>query len=59
MPEFKASIRIDPLDVLDGQLPRRALNLVMDWAELHQQELLRDWGLCRVHQQPRPIEPLK
>jgi hypothetical protein len=57
--EFKASIRIDPLEVLEGQLPRRALGLTMDWARLHQQELLRDWNLCRDHQHPHPIEPLE
>lgn len=55
----KASIRIDPVEVLEGKLPRRALNLAMDWAELHQQELLRDWELCRQHQQPRQIDPLQ
>jgi hypothetical protein len=57
--EFKASIRIDPLEVMEGQLPRRALNLALDWAELHQQELLRDWDRCREHQQPERIPPLR
>jgi hypothetical protein len=57
--EYKASIRIDPLELLEGHLPRRALHLAMDWAELHRQELLLDWDLCRDHQKPRPIEPLK
>jgi hypothetical protein len=31
---------------------------VLDWAELHQNELLVDWGLCQQHQQPVDIEPL-
>ena len=57
--EYKASIRIEPLELLEGQLPRRALGLVMDWAEFHHDELLRDWELCRSHQQPRRIDPLK
>ncbi|MBI2235674.1 MAG: DUF4160 domain-containing protein [Magnetospirillum sp.] len=50
---------IDDLGVLDGRLPRRALELVLDWAELHRQELLDDWTLCQQHQQPRKIEPLQ
>jgi len=40
-------------------LPRCAQELVLDWAELHQQELLEDWRLCMEKQQPKPIEPLK
>ena len=57
--EFKASVAIEGLDVLDGRLPRRALELVLDWAELHRAELLEDWALCQRHQQPRKIEPLQ
>jgi Domain of unknown function (DUF4160) len=34
--EFKAIIDIRSLQSIEGVLPRRALNLVLDWAELHQ-----------------------
>ena len=37
--EHEALIDIKKLEVLRGSLPRRALNLVLDWAELHQQAL--------------------
>ena len=33
--ENEAVIRIEPLEVMEGLLPRRALGLVFDWAELH------------------------
>lgn len=56
--EYKASINIQTLDVADGKLPRRALNLVLDWAELHQDELLNDWDKCRLHHEPTKIKPL-
>lgn len=56
--EFKATVNIKDLEILEGKLPRRAKNLVLDWAELHQQELLEDWELCRNKQQPHRIEPL-
>ena len=49
---------IGNLQVLEGQLPRRALNLVLDWAELHREELLNDWNLCRIKEAPKPIAPL-
>jgi hypothetical protein len=32
---------------------------VLDWAELHQQELLEDWRLCMEKKQPKQIKPLK
>lgn len=57
--EFKATIDIRKLVIIEGSFPRRASELVLDWAELHQQELLEDWDLCQVKQQPKPIEPLK
>lgn len=57
--EFKATVGILELEILAGFLPRRARELVLDWGELHQSELLADWELCRLHQQPNPIEPLK
>lgn len=56
---FKATVDIQALTVSSGQLPRRAQELVLDWAELHQQELLEDWQLCMDKQQPKQIEPLK
>jgi uncharacterized protein DUF4160 len=57
--EYKASVNIQTLEVFDGKLTRRAQELVLDWAELHQKELLEDWELCRKHQEPKQIEPLK
>jgi uncharacterized protein DUF4160 len=45
--EFKATVDIKTLQVLEGQLPRRALNLVLD-----------DWNLCRAKEPPKPIAPL-
>ncbi len=56
--EHKASINIQTLEVLDGNLPRRALSLTLDWAELHQDELMIDWDKCRLHHNPDKIKPL-
>jgi hypothetical protein len=57
--EFKAVIDITTLSLLSGKLPQRALNLVLDWAELHRAELLEDWQLCQTMQNPKPIAPLE
>jgi len=57
--EYKAVINIQTLEVMEGKISRRALELVLDWAELHQAELMEDWELCRKHLEPLPIEPLQ
>lgn len=56
--ESEAIISIETLAVSRGGLPRRALALVLEWAEDHQAELLENWELCRRHQMPRQILPL-
>ncbi|HEX5105936.1 MAG TPA: DUF4160 domain-containing protein [Pirellulaceae bacterium] len=54
----EVEVGIRPLTVLRGSLPRRALGLVMEWAALHQQELLDNWALLNNEQPPHRIEPL-
>jgi hypothetical protein len=34
--EYKATVDIQLLSITSGELPRRAQELVLDWAELHQ-----------------------
>ncbi len=55
---FEAHVRIDTLETLRGELPRRAQALVLEWAALHRRELMEDWELCRTRQMPKRIEPL-
>ena len=57
--EDEAVISIETLMVLEGKRPRRALSLVLEWAELHRDELLADWELCRAQAQPVKIAPLE
>lgn len=57
--DFKATVNIHLLTLTTGKLPRRAQMLVLDWAELHQTELLEDWQLCINKQQPKQITPLQ
>ena len=52
-------INIRTLEVMAGKPKRRALSLVQDWAELHQQELLENWELCRQGKPPKQIAPLE
>ena len=57
--EHEVLIAIETLGIISGSLPPRALGLVMEWATLHQQELMHAWNQALNHQQPRKIEPLK
>lgn len=57
--DYKATISILDLKLIEGELPRRALNLILDWAELHQQELLDNWNRAANNEQLQSIKPLE
>lgn len=50
---------IDPVEMMAGSLPKRHQRLVEAWAEMHQEELLRDWRLLQEGRKPLPIKPLE
>lgn len=56
--EYRALVGIDPIQVLQGELPRRAQSLVFEWAALHQRELTDNWQRARRHAPLQRIEPL-
>jgi hypothetical protein len=53
-----ALIGILNLSVFSGRLPPRAMGLVIEWATIHQQELLNDWNRARAQQDLLKIAPL-
>lgn len=42
-----------------GSLKRRAMGLVLDWAELHREELMVNWELARDGKPLNAIAPLE
>lgn len=54
----EALYEIETLKVYAGGLPRRAHNLVVEWADMHRTELLADWNLARSSKPLAPIAPL-
>jgi hypothetical protein len=56
--EHEALIEIETLSVYRGSLPRRALALVLEWAEAHRLELRQDWQRARAGEVLAPIAPL-
>jgi hypothetical protein len=55
----EAEIGIDPVALLRGRFPRRALGMVMEWAAVHQRELRDNWDLVHNDQAPHRIDPLE
>jgi phosphomannomutase len=55
----EAQVTIDPIQLWRGELPARALSLVIEWAALHQRELMDNWNLARQDQKPRKVQPLR
>lgn len=54
----KASFSIETFAIIDGDLPSRVKGLVVEWASMHQAELLEDWELARQKKELKDIDPL-
>ena len=63
-PHFHATYGDDEVTVeiqggaVTGTMSKRALRLVLEWAELHEAALMRNWTLAREHKPLEPIPPL-
>ena len=55
----RARIDIETLALLTGRLSPRVLGLVMEWAIIHQRELMEDWHLARNNAPLKRISPLE
>jgi hypothetical protein len=56
--EFEAAITIETLALMEGKLPPRVLSLVIEWASVHQSELLDNWNALRKTGRFQRILPL-
>jgi hypothetical protein len=57
--EDEASVDIESLAVIAGELPGRARRLVLEWARAHQDELRENWERARKSESLQPIRPLR
>jgi hypothetical protein len=55
----QATLRIDTLEVMRGQLPGRALALLAEWALAHREELRENWQRAERGEPLMPIAPLE
>lgn len=54
----QAVITIDPPTLLLGSIPTRAQGMVIEWAQLHREELRRAWERAQRREPPGKIAPL-
>ena len=52
--DFTEAISINNYEVLEGDLPQKALHLVIEWIKLHKEELLNTWETQKF----KKIDPL-
>jgi hypothetical protein len=56
--EYEITVEI-MTGVVTGHFPKRALQAVLEWYELHQEELMKDWMLAEKREPLEPIQPLE
>jgi hypothetical protein len=44
---------------VEGKFPKRALSMVMEWYEMHQDDLMLDWELIKTTGEFNKIPPLE
>ncbi len=56
--DYRALITLED-GVVTGTLPRRALNMIFEWIDLHKDELMDNWRRMENEEILKSIEPLK
>jgi hypothetical protein len=53
-----AAFSIEDLKMIEGQLPGRAISLVLEWAFQHRDELMANWEKAQKREALEKIKPL-
>lgn len=53
--EYEAVMELANFNIVDGNIPKKCYQLVKEWAEIHQSELIKMWDSQKFYS----IEPLK
>lgn len=56
--KYEASISINNLSIIEGNLPPRIYGFVVEWASIHKEELLSNLNKARDLKTPTNIQPL-
>lgn len=56
--DYKVTVEIES-GVVNGTFPKRALRHVLEWLDLHRDELMENWRLAEQRESLNRIEPLE
>ena len=56
--DYEITVEINS-GIVEGKFPKRALNIVLEWYELHKDELMEDWNLLQTTGEFKKIQPLE
>lgn len=57
--DHEIRVAIETGEILSGSFPARAQRMVLEWLDLHRDELVEDWHLAEQRKPLREIEPLE
>lgn len=58
--DYLGLFSIESGEMIEGNMPRRAIRLVQDWAELHREELMHNWNQSQLdNPKLKKINPLE
>ena len=56
--EYEITVEIETGNI-EGTMPKRALQMIQEWRELHKSELLENWKRAEQNKPIERIEPLE
>jgi hypothetical protein len=56
--EHQITVEIES-GIVRGTFPKRALRIVLEWLDMHQEELLSAWHVVQAGKMPNRISPLE
>lgn len=56
--EYRALVTIQD-GLIEGSMPRRALNMIYEWLDIHKDELMNNWEKITHGELPDKIKPLE
>ena len=56
--DYQITVEIER-GIVNGQFPKRALSLVLEWYDLHKNELLNNWNSLKINGEFKKIHPLE
>jgi hypothetical protein len=56
--EYEVTVDIET-GVVQGRIPKRAMRLVLEWLDLHREDLIQDWQRAKARRPLQRIDPLE